>query len=130
MSRANMMLFYESGFHAFSPEGLCAIHRALFEDVYEWAGCYRVINIEKQERLLAGRSVWYSNDEDIPSDLRTAFDALNKQPWQGSPKRNLFVRWRNFSAYLAGPSLSGGKYPCGRDDDVSLCRAPLLLHGP
>ena len=116
MSRANMMLFYESGFHAFSPEGLCAIHRALFEDVYE--------------RLLAGRSVWYSNDEDIPSDLRTAFDALNKQPWQGSPKRNLFVRWRNFSAYLAGPSLSGGKYPCGRDDDVSLCRAPLLLHGP
>lgn len=30
---------------------------------------YRIINIEKRERLLGGRSVWYSNDEDIPRDL-------------------------------------------------------------
>lgn len=54
MSRANMMLLYESGFHDFSPEGLCTIHRTLFESVYDWAGEYRVINIEKRERLLAG----------------------------------------------------------------------------
>lgn len=38
MSRANMMLLYESSFHDFSPEGLCVIHRKLFEDIYEWAG--------------------------------------------------------------------------------------------
>lgn len=81
MSRANMMLLYESGFQDFSPAGLCEIHRRLFFDIYEWAGRYRVINIEKREKLLAGKSVWYSNDENIPADLHGAFDKLLAQPW-------------------------------------------------
>lgn len=80
-SRTNMMLLYEQGFEDFSPAGLCEIHRTLFGDIYEWAGKYRVINIEKRERLLAGRSVWYSNDEDIPRELDAAFQALHALDW-------------------------------------------------
>ena len=57
-SRANMMLLYEQGFHDFTPEGLRNIHRFLFGDIYQWAGEYRIINIAKREKLLAGRSVW------------------------------------------------------------------------
>ena len=72
-SRANMMLLYERGFSDFTPAGLCEIHQFLFGDIYDWAGEYRIINIEKREKLLAGRSVWYSNDEDIPRDLENAF---------------------------------------------------------
>ena len=68
-SRANMMILYERGFSDFTPAGLCEIHRFLFGDIYDWAGKYRLINIEKRERLLGGRSVWYSNDEAIPDDL-------------------------------------------------------------
>lgn len=56
-SRANMMILYEQGFHDFSPAGLCYIHRFLFGDIYDWAGEYRKINIEKAEQLLGGRSV-------------------------------------------------------------------------
>lgn len=82
-SRANMMLLYEQGFDQFTPEGLCEIHRFLFGDLYEWAGRYRIINIEKRERLLGGRSVWYSNDEDISRDLQAAFAALNAHDWAG-----------------------------------------------
>lgn len=89
-SRANMMLLYEQGFEDFSPRGLCSIHRFLFGDIYEWAGKYRIINIEKRERLLAGRSVWYSNDEDIERDLCTAFDQINEQQWS-SLSREEFV---------------------------------------
>lgn len=91
LSRANMMLLYEQGFDDFSPAGLCAIHRFLFGDVYEWAGEYRKINIEKRERLLGGRSVWYSNDDDIPRDLERAFDQLRTRPWK-SYFRDEFVR--------------------------------------
>jgi len=80
-SRANMMLLYERGFDDFSPEGLCSIHRTLFEDVYDWAGEYRLINIEKREKLLGGRSVWYSNDEDIPKDLDAAFSSIRSVDW-------------------------------------------------
>ncbi len=56
-SRANMMLLYERGFSDFSPKGLCDIHRFLFGDIYDWAGQYRLINLEKREKLLGGRSV-------------------------------------------------------------------------
>ena len=52
-------LLYEQGFHDFTPEGLRNIHRFLFGDIYQWAGEYRIINIAKREKLLAGRSVWY-----------------------------------------------------------------------
>lgn len=90
-SSANMMLLYERGFSDFSAEGLCEIHRVLFEDIYDWAGKYRIINIEKRERLLAGRSVWYSNDEDIPRDLERAFRDINSKKWDDMPK-DAFVR--------------------------------------
>lgn len=51
-SRASMMLLYEHGFHDFSNRGVKKIHRTLFEDVYEWAGNYRVINIIKESLFL------------------------------------------------------------------------------
>ena len=85
-SRINMMLLYEQGFEDFSPAGLREIHRTLFGDIYEWAGQYRVINIEKRERLLAGRSVWYSNDENIPSELDAAFHDIRSLDWTSLTK--------------------------------------------
>lgn len=90
-SRQNMMLLYEKGFHDFTPEGLCEIHRTLFGDLYDWAGKYRIINIEKREKLLAGRSVWYSNDEDIPGDLIRAFEAIREEAWENM-SREEFVQ--------------------------------------
>ena len=90
-SRQNMMLLYEQGFEDFTPEGLCKIHRALFGDIYDWAGKYRIINIEKRERLLAGRSVWYSNDVDISRDLDAAFNAIHELNWKQMTKDE-FVR--------------------------------------
>ena len=67
-----MMLLYENGFSDFSSNGICYIHKELFGDVYEWAGQYRKINIQKREKILAGKSVWYSNNEDIEKDFREA----------------------------------------------------------
>lgn len=82
-SRTNMMLLYERGFSDFFPAGLCEIHRFLFGDVYDWAGKYRIINIQKSERLLAGQSVWYSNDDDIERDLDMAFAEIHAFDWDG-----------------------------------------------
>lgn len=80
-SRANMMLLYEQEFSDFSPAGLCEIHRFLFGDIYDWAGQYWIMNIEKSERLLGGRSVWYSNDDNIARDLYAAFSAIKDYDW-------------------------------------------------
>lgn len=80
-SRANMMLLYDQEFSDFSPTGLKKIHEFLFGDIYDWAGKYRIINIQKPEHLLGGRSVWYSNDEDIDRDLTAAFQAIHEFDW-------------------------------------------------
>lgn len=81
LSRANMMLLYENGFSDFSSGGFCFIHKFLFGDVYEWAGQYRKINIQKREELLAGQSVWYSNVTEIGADLDKAFAEIKKIDW-------------------------------------------------
>lgn len=98
-SRANMMLLYEQGFHDFSPTGLQTIHRFLFGDIYSWAGKFRIINIEKREKLLAGRSVWYSNDEAIPDDLASIFQSIRKQDWDTLSKEAFVAA---VSRYFAG----------------------------
>ena len=91
------MLLYETGFHDFSPKGLCEIHKALFGDIYDWAGEYRVINIEKRERLLAGKSVWYGNAEDIGADLEKTFAAMRALDWQRMDKEQfVFALARQF----------------------------------
>ena len=89
-SRMNMMLLYEKGECDCSPTGLRKIHRFLFGDIYDWAGEYRIINIQKAERLLAGQSVWYSNDDNIERDLDKAFRKINSFNWE-SCDREAFV---------------------------------------
>ena len=100
-----MMLLYEHGFHDFSNRGVKKIHRTLFEDVYEWAGNYRVINIIKREPVLAGQSVWYSNAEDIPHDLKCAWDEIHQVEWISLSKRRfrkkkLRINFRKFGVCI------------------------------
>ena len=46
------------------------IHQMLFCDLYEWAGENRKLNIYKQEQVLDGLSVNYSDYKSIDSDLK------------------------------------------------------------
>lgn len=82
MVRTRMALLYNSGFSDFSPTGVCKLHKTLFGDVYEWAGKYREINIQKRESILAGKSVWYSNWDNIDKDLNSAWDKVNAVNWK------------------------------------------------
>ena len=81
ISSANIMLLYEKGFSDFTTEGIKEIHKTLFEDVYDWAGQLRITNIRKRENLLAGKSVWYANSEDIVRDLDAGWDKINEISW-------------------------------------------------
>jgi Protein involved in cell division len=81
LSRASMMMLYEQGFDDFSSNGIQAIHKALFGDVYDWAGEFRIINIQKREPILAGISVWYSNSDDIQRDLDLALKPICDIHW-------------------------------------------------
>lgn len=82
LANTKMALLYNSGFSDFSPEGVCTIHKTIFGDVYDWAGQYRIINVQKREPLLAGKSVWYSNWENIDLDLKNAWEKIDAVDWQ------------------------------------------------
>lgn len=81
LSSANMMLLYEAGFFDFTTKGIQQIHKALFQDVYEWAGQFRVIDIQKHEKLLAGKSIWYSNVDNIHKDLDKNWKLIHNINW-------------------------------------------------
>jgi cell filamentation protein len=81
ISSANMMLLYDKGFSDFTTEGIKEIHKTLFGELYDWAGKFRTINVQKREKLLAGKSVWYANSEDIERDLDRGWAKINEVSW-------------------------------------------------
>ncbi|WMJ83179.1 Fic family protein [Oscillospiraceae bacterium MB24-C1] len=60
---------------------LCKIHHWIFQDVFEWAGMPRIINIEKPELALSGLSVEYSDYRDIQSDAQRVLDNMRSVKW-------------------------------------------------
>gem|GEM_PF-134847 len=86
LSRVNMMLLHDQGFREFSTAGMRTIHKALFGDVYDWAGEFRIINIQKRKPILAGVSVWYSNSDDIERDLEASWASIHDTDWSGFAK--------------------------------------------
>lgn len=66
---------FENG--SFSIEKLKAIHRHIFGDIYEWAGEFRKMNIEKSERVLNGLSIKYSDYRNVEKDAKKIIDKFN-----------------------------------------------------
>lgn len=52
----------------FDFTALCRMHQYIFQDVCEWTGEIRRINIEKSEALLGGISIEYSDHSMIERD--------------------------------------------------------------
>lgn len=57
------------------------MHKYIFQDIYEWAGKIRTINIEKEEPALGGLSIEYSNKEKIKDDLSMALKQMVSRHW-------------------------------------------------
>lgn len=65
----------------FDFAALCDVHHYIFQDVYEWAGKIRVINIEKSEPSLGGISIEYSDCFDIEKDTKIILDRMEHCIW-------------------------------------------------
>ncbi len=61
---------------------LKAIHKHIFEDIYGWAGEIRTINIEKEEKVLAGKSVDYCDYNLIEKEASLAIKELKEIQWE------------------------------------------------
>ncbi len=82
----------------FDFEHLKKIHQYIFQDIYEWAGKQRVIDMWKHERVLAGNSVQYSLENLIEKDSKKAFKNLNSRQWNNF---NIDEKTKQFSKCIA-----------------------------
>lgn len=83
---------------SFDTAGLKALHHYLFEDVYDWAGDFRTINIFKIERVIPGRSVEYGDHTQLQRLLDAAFFDLDEIRWDELSKE---ARAKVFSRMFA-----------------------------
>lgn len=77
---------------------LCKIHEKLFEEIYEWAGTQRMIDMEKSERALGGLSIEYSQCDEIQRNAGMILADMKKVDWEDLP---IEQRAAEFSKYMA-----------------------------
>ena len=57
------------------------LHRYLFQDLYDWAGEFRRINIEKEEPVLGGLSVEYADHNKITEQVTSCLQQMTQRSW-------------------------------------------------
>lgn len=79
---------------------LSAFHRFLFEDLFDWAGEFRRINIFKEERVLAGLSIEYSDAFDVARDTENCLIDMQKKQWDSMKNEEAAVEMSDSLARL------------------------------
>lgn len=69
-----------------SVNDIFLIHERLFKEVYSWAGKVRTINIYKEEPVLSGLSVEYSDCKSINKDLNRIQKDIDSFDWENESK--------------------------------------------
>lgn len=84
----------------FNFQTLCELHYRIFQDVYDWAGKPRVINIEKAEAVLGDVSVEYSDCFDIAKDAEKILERANNYDWGMASFEDIIETFSSFMAEL------------------------------
>lgn len=71
----------------FDLSALCDMHYYIFQDIFEWAGKVRIINIEKEEAVLGGISIEYSDCLDVEKAADIILNKMNIHLWKVHPFR-------------------------------------------
>lgn len=66
---------------AYDYRHFLAMHEYVFQDIYEWAGVQRKVNIYKEEPVLGGMSVEYAEVFDIAKEATEAIDSMTSKKW-------------------------------------------------
>lgn len=65
----------------YNTEHLLKMHEYIFRDLFEWAGVPRTISIYKEEDVLGGLSVEYSDPFDIVNDIHQVLSDMRSKDW-------------------------------------------------
>ena len=74
------------------------IHKHIFKDIFSWAGNFRTVPIYKEEVVIPGLSLEYSDYRKIPQELDQCFSKFNEVDWS---ILNIDEKSRKFTELLA-----------------------------
>lgn len=83
-----------------SVHDIFKIHEYLFQNVYEWAGKPRVVNISKSEPVLNGLSVQYTVKKEITAEISKLDEYFSNQQWEALRKEDYIHLITRFIAKL------------------------------
>lgn len=109
MVAARIASILDSPGYPLKPPALMAIHKKLFQDIYEHAGQFRTVNIYKKEPILGGRSVNYTNFDALVSTLDYDFSKEKEQTYAGLNINQIVKRISGFTSAIwqAHPFMEG-----------------------
>ena len=84
----------------FSPIEYLAIHRRLFQGIYNHAGKIRDYNITKQEWVLNGETVLYASAESLKATLEYDLEQEKKFNYNGLSQQEIIEHIAHFISYL------------------------------
>ena len=79
---------------------LLQMHKYIFQDIYEWAGQQRKLNIYKEEPVLGGLSIDYSDMFDILKDAECILAEMRSKPWKEMNTHEAAVQFSDSLAKL------------------------------
>lgn len=84
----------------YNTEHLLKMHHYIFQDLYDWAGEPRVIAIYKEEDVLGGMSVEYSDPFDITKDIHFILSDMRKKAWKNMTREQAATEFCDSLAQL------------------------------
>ena len=84
----------------YNTEHLLKMHHYIFQDLYEWAGEPRSIAIYKEEDVLGGMSIEYSDPFDIVRDIHNILSDLREKSWEDMDRKQATVEFCDSLARL------------------------------
>ena len=93
-------LMTDAPLKVFDFDSLCQIHYRLFRDIFDWAGEIRVINMEKDEVVLGGLSVEYTEVFEVTREVEVVLEEMNGYMWEKASFEGIVKNFADFMARL------------------------------
>ena len=109
LAAVRIVSIMDSPGYPLKPPALMAIHKKLFQDIYEHAGQFRTVNIYKKESALGGGSVNYTNCDALASTLDYYLSKEKEQTYSGLDMSKIIKRISVFTSAIwkAHPFMEG-----------------------
>ena len=74
-----------------------SIHKHIFEDIFDWAGDFRKVHVYKEEVVIPGLSLDYTDPKNIEKELVSCLEKMNNTDWKAL---SLEEKSHTFTTYL------------------------------